>query len=386
MLQLGCRQDPPIIDTANSDYPKEVSKIILAKCAVPGCHNDISKEAAGGISFETWDKMFMGSRTGAVVIPFNHKQSPLFLFVNTYKDLGVTMAPTMPINRTPLNKDEVLLLRDWISNGAPNSTGFVKFSDDSKRKKIYIVNQGCDLVSVIDQETNLIMRYIEVGNKPQIEAPHMIKTSSDGKYWYVVFTGGDVIQRYRTDDDSFAGEIFINAGNWNTFDITSDSKRAYIIDWAPQGKVAIVDLEKMEFIRYYTSVSEFKSPHGSALAPDDKTLYITSQTGNFIIKVQIPHVNWPEVSHISLIPGQIPNSQSSLDPHFIEISPDGTKYYVTCQKSNEVRVMDIATNELVAVIPTGIYPQELVFSKTTDYAFVSCTEDTQNFPSQFHDA
>ncbi len=379
---MGCRPDPQIINVSESGYPKDVAEIVLTKCAVSGCHNDISKDAAGGLSLGTWNKMFEGSRTGAVTIPFNHKQSSLFLFVNTFNDLGVGMEPTMPVNKDPLSKEEVIILRDWIESGAPNSVGKVKFADDPIRKKVYIVNQGCDLVSVIDKETNLIMRYVKVGNKAQIEAPHMIKVSPDGKYWYVVFTAGDVIQRFKTTDDTFAGEIFIDVGSWNTFAITSDSKRAYVIDWAFEGKVAVVDLEKMELIRYYTGPSEFKTPHGSTLSKDDKTLYITAQNGNFIIKVDIPNVNFPEVTHVSLVPGQAPNSSSSLDPHEIEMSPDGTKYYVLCQKSNEIRVMDVATDQLLAVIPTGVFPQELSFSKTTDYAFVTCTEDVQTFPGE----
>ncbi|HET6245126.1 MAG: hypothetical protein H0V01_14100 [Bacteroidetes bacterium] len=381
ILIIGCRVDPPIVNISESHYPKEIAKIILSKCAVPGCHNNISKDAAGGLSLETWDKMFEGSRTGAITIPFNHRQSPLFLFVNTFDDLGLSMKPTMPVNNTPLTREEVVLIRDWVENGAPGADGLVKFSEDPKLKKVYVVNQGCDLVSVIDQKTNLIMRYVEVGNKPLIEAPHMIKVSPDGKYWYVIFTAGDVIQRYRTSDDSFAGEVFIDAGNWNTFSISSDSKQAYIINWAFAGSVAVVDLENMLLLRYYQGPTEFKTPHGSTLSKDNKTLYITAQDGNFIIKVDIQNINFPEVTHISLDNNPI-NSMSSLDPHEIEISPDGTKYYVICQKTNEIRVMDVATDELLTVIPTGVFPQELMFSKTSDYAFISCTEDTQTFPGE----
>src|SRR5690606_35613227 len=109
-------------------------------------------------------------------------------------------------------------------------------------------------------------------NKAQIEAPHMVKISPDGEYWYVVFTAGDAIQRFRTVDDSYAGEISIGIGNWNTLAFTGDSKKAFIVDWSPEGQIAVVDLEVMQFLRYYKGTNLFSFPHGSAISPDNNTL------------------------------------------------------------------------------------------------------------------
>jgi DNA-binding beta-propeller fold protein YncE len=378
-LFSSCQKDPAIINISGSGYPEKVGKIMLTKCAVQGCHNDRSFEAAGNLNLTTWDEMFKGSRTGAVAIPFNHRKSSLFLFVNTFDELGVSMKPTMPVNAEPLTKEEVITLRDWIDQGAPNDKGFVKFSDNPSRKKIYINNQGCDNVAVIDQESKLIMRFVSVGNKPQIEAPHMVKISPDGKYWYVIFTASDIIQRFRTSDDSFAGEIFIGQGNWNTFSITGDSKTAFIVDWSSSGKIAVVDLDNMTFKRHYQGAGLFTFPHGSAISPDNKFLYVTAQSGNYIYKIDISNIDFPEIYEILLAPGQPVLKNSSLDPHFIEISPDGKSYHVVCQASNEIRIMDIETDALLGIIPTGDFPQELTFSSKSGLAFVSCTEDTRTF-------
>jgi hypothetical protein len=38
------------------------------------------------------------------------------------------------------------------------------WSDNPNRKKYYVLNQGCDVVTVFDAETQLPMRYITVGN------------------------------------------------------------------------------------------------------------------------------------------------------------------------------------------------------------------------------
>src|SRR5690242_6789652 len=115
----ACKVDAPIIDYENSGFPDDVADIILTKCAVRGCHNDISKDAASGLSLLSWDRLFQGGRNGASVIPYNHEQSTLFMYVNDYPDLGVNLVPRMPLYKEPLSREEVILLRDWIDAGAP---------------------------------------------------------------------------------------------------------------------------------------------------------------------------------------------------------------------------------------------------------------------------
>ena len=66
---------------------------------------------------------------------------------------------------------------------------------------------------------------------------------------------------------------------------------------------------------------------------------------------------------------------SNVQPHDAAFSPDGTKYFVTCQATDEVRVFDTKTHKLLAAIPTGNFPQELSVSTSTNYLFVTCMED-----------
>jgi len=163
----SCTYDKSEPDT--QEFPADIASIILTKCASTGCHDDQSKEAAGGLSLSSWNNMFLGDRSGAVVVPYQFRQSEIYLFTNTYADLGVTNTPVMPYNQEPLSRQEVLKLRYWINEGAPNKDGFIKFSDDPYRKKYYVANRGCDLVAVMELSTNLIMRYVQVGNSIFIE-------------------------------------------------------------------------------------------------------------------------------------------------------------------------------------------------------------------------
>ena len=359
-----------------SGYPDDVAKIVVTKCATNGCHNDASRDAASGLSLSTWERLFEGTRNGTAVIPYRPDQSTMMFFTNTFSDLGPSINPIMPLGGSPLTRTELEVLRSWIARGAPNQDGNIAFASNSNRRKMYLTNQGCDLVAVIDATTGKIMRYISVGTKASIESPHMVKVSPDGQFWYVVFLGGDVIQKFRTSDDSFVGNILIGGGNWNTLAITNDSKKAVAVDWTINGKVTVVDLENMVKI---TDIQGLKWPHGSYFDNTGNIVYITTQTGNYINKLDISNINLPQVEQIVLQAGMPALDISWFDPHEVILNSSGTRLYVTCQKTNQVKVINTANDQVIATINVGIYPQEMAISESKNLLFVSCPEDTASF-------
>jgi DNA-binding beta-propeller fold protein YncE len=356
------------------NYPTDVGKLMSTKCATSGCHNDADKEAAGGLSLQSWASLMEGGRGGASVIPYRSDFSTLFYYTNTFMDLGVMLTPTMPYNKPALTKDEVILLKNWIDAGAPDINGFVKFSDNPSRKKYYVTNQGCDVVTVLDQATGLAMRYINVGQTDGSDLPHMIRVSPDKEYWYVLCMASLYLEKYRTSDDSYVGKAYIGPGSWNAFIISSDSHTAYCSDLSQNGKIAIVDLSSMTA----TTQQPFNFPHGVALNSTNDTLYITQQIGGKRL-YKVPTDDFSGLSEVNLYNGAEP---TSLNPHEVAFCPDGTKYFVTCQSTSDVRIFQKGTDQLLGIIPVGASPTEMSFSTTTNYLFVSCTEDTLNFPGK----
>ena len=368
---FSCKKDPSI--PVFGDYPNEVGKIIANKCATPGCHNNSSYQAAANLNLSSFKTLFQGSSNGSPVIPFRSDFSSLCYFINTYSDLGPINNPSMPVNGAVLSKEEVNTIKTWVNQGAPDINGNIMWADNPNRKKYYVLNQGCDVVTVFDANTQLPMRYITVGNKTNTpELPHMIKISPDGQYWYVVFVANTILQKYKTSDDSFVGEINLgNDQNWNTITISNDSKKAYCVSWQASSRLAIIDIEHMVLL-HNVGGGNFSDAHGVALNSSNDTIYITRQTGNYIYKIDTALNNgFQEVS----LDGNLPNQTSSLDPHEITFSPDGTKYFVSCQKSNEVRVMNTNNDALLHTISTGQYPLEFAKSIIRNKLYVTCEND-----------
>lgn len=363
-ILFACTKDSDKIDT--KDYPVEIGKIFRGRCATSGCHNDVSYKAAAGLDLSSWQSLFRGSNNGSPVIPYRSDYSSLCYFINTYPDLGLVNLPTMPVNNDPLDREEVKKIKEWINSGAPNASGQVAFADNSARKKFYVAHTACGIIMVFDVASRLPMRCITVVNQGETCSPHSVKVAPDGKYWYVCYNvNGKYLRRYNASDDSFAGEVFIGAAEWNSFVITPDSKKAFVVDWSSGGKLATVDLENMQLL----NISQFPYlPHGSAVSPNGQFLYFTSTTGNFIYKREIANGN---MDQIPLNGTDIPGPSNLYNAHEILFNEDGTKYFVTCQDEHAVRIFDAATDNCIAVIPIAGSALEMSLSPSRHLLFVS---------------
>lgn len=366
----SCRYDKVETSiTPETGYPAEVDAIITKKCATSGCHNSINPSA--NLDLTTMDQMLKGNSTGAIIIPFRADQSTLLFFTNTDSAQGPKLTPTMPVNQSPLSKQEYLTLKNWIAAGAPYKNGNIPFSGDPNRKKIYVVNQGCDLLSVFDANERVIMRYKDLGVLPGVsESPHDIKITPDGQYYLVVFLNANIVQLFRTIDDSLVANIPVGdgiSGNWNTLTFSSDSRKAYVVDYL-NGRIAYVDL----LAKTSTTTPPFaNSLHGIALNATDDTLFVTEDLGSRLFTIPVNDIaNYDERNLRLLYP-----DTGVLGLHQIDFTPDGSKYFITCANANQLWVFDANTNALLDTFHVGKRPLEMSVSETKDYIFITCEED-----------
>lgn len=358
-----------------TNFPDDVNEILTTKCAVSGCHNTTSAGNANGLDFSSWDKMFNGGKNGSSVIPYSTDYSYMLYFVNTYNDLGLVQEPAMPLGGAPLSRSEVSTLISWVANGAPDKNGKIKFSDNPNREKIYIPNQGCDQVAVLDAEKKVIMRYVKVGiDDNTIEVPHQIRVSHDRKFWYVVFVNGNYIQKFNAETDQLVSTITLaNTPGYNTLILSPDGTKAIACDWANTNFITYIDLVNNTMLNTDINGFTISKPHGTHITQNNM-LYVTSNTtGNRYYKIDLNSSGF-DITNLYL---ENPNIGSDLNPHDIYFTPDESKYLITCQTSNEVRIFQTTNDSLLAVINVGTFPQEVVTSSSQPYAFVTCQEDGQ---------
>jgi DNA-binding beta-propeller fold protein YncE len=392
IIGFACTKDQSDIQYGN--YPGEIGRLMLTKCATSGCHDDRSYKAAGNLNLSTWEKLFEGSPSGSVVIAGRADVSSLCYFIN-YENNGEkldanlpSVKPYMPFNGQSLTLKEYNAIKNWINNGAINDKGEKRFNNKIVQK-YYITNQGCDEVCVMDAKSALPMRYVKVGVSASPELPHMVKVSPDGKFWYVCFIGNqnatvttpsNIFQKYDAVTDELIGTCILtntngtqisDATSWNTFAIRPDGKEACVSDLS-SGVIVRVNLMTMQTMSLFKARDKV---HGTAYSKSGDTLYVTHQYSNKIEKINLSDTTERELVEIT---GSNVNANSQ--PHEIIFSPNFKYYFLSCQSNDvdAISVVNTRDDTRVKLIPTGIFPQEMAMSRKRNLLFVTCTEDNVN--------
>ncbi len=396
---VGCKHLPNTQEIILDDggYPDDVNRIMMLHCTTGptggGCHNAAGADNSAGLRLDTWDRLFDGTRHGAAVIPYDTANSSLLHYINIDSTLGSIALPTMPLSSAPLSRTDFLTIKAWIARGAPDKAGNIAFSDNpAGRQKIYLTNQASDVLSVIDAGRHVVMRNIPIGMTNAIEAPHCVRVSKDGQYAYVSFLAGDYIQKIDTRMDKVIAQAKISDGNaqWNVLHLSDDGANLITSDLS-RGWMRIINTATMQVTQSIgdeqsANSSPFAHPHGIASTPKFDTIYMTGQNGNTVFKFT------PDFSFIKLVtvdtvqgnPAPSQYSSGTYDLHEIMLTPDGSKYFVTCEANANpgVRVMDAHTDKLLAVIPMPVNskPQEIAISRARPYMFVTCMEASSTVP------
>ena len=375
LLFFSCTKDSGKIKDG-SEFPNEVASVISTNCSISGCHNKQSKEAAAGLSLLSWNSLFDGSRNGAVIIPYRPDFSTLCFYTNSFPDLGPVLDPRMPVGLQALSKIDYLLLVNWIKKGARNSNGEIKFQ--YSRSKLYVINQLCDVVMVLDGKSKLQMRCIDVGSLTKSEFPVCIKVSPDNRFWYVTFLASPYVLKYDAIDDSYVGKINLGEGIWSTFEITSDSKHAFFIDNSNEGKIAYVDLEKMIMERHYTN-PHYVYPRSAAINNAKNKLYVGSENGNYISIIDFTNSYSPVTKQLILNNESTTNNVPKNDPVFLLMHEASNVCFVACRNSQEVKIIDLNKDSVLASIFLNAAPTAMDYSIREKRLFVSCMDDSLSF-------
>lgn len=371
LVLLSCKHEPPVPPATADNYPEAIRDIFISKCATAGCHNAASYTAAGGLLLDSWEHLFDGGSNGAVIVPYSVDNSSLLYFINTYPDLGPVAEPTMPQNAAALTRDEYLTIRNWVAAGAPDANGNIPFATNpDTRQKIYATQQGCDLVTVIDAEKNVVMRYIQAGADAKTETPDYIQVSPDGRYAYICFWNAPLLQKIDTRTDSIVATLNLGGAYRKTLHISPDGNRLMLTNWLGQD-IMIVNTTTMQVEKTYPAAN-FDNPESITANAAFNTFYISARFGNTIYKLS-GNGNVQKLSLDAQSTTTI-NTATTPDPYRILMAKDYSKYFVTCENTDELRIMNTTTDQLVKAIKIGNKPQEMAISSTQPYLFITCND------------
>ena len=167
----------------------------------------------------------------------------------------------------------------------------------------YVSNQGDKTVQVIDTASHRIIKSIPVGTNP-----HFLVLGPDGRIWGTNTGGNDI----------------------------------YVIDPASQEKIATIEVgptpQQIAFA--------FKGMQGP-------NAYVTIGGLNKVVAISADPKNPQRRDEIAV--GERPNG--------VWANPEGTRIFVGHEGSNDLRVIDTGTSQVIATVPVGRKPIRVVVSR-----------------------
>ncbi|MBI1803895.1 MAG: beta-propeller fold lactonase family protein [Ignavibacteriae bacterium] len=375
---VDCRNNVLVFPTPQVDDPatipeihflQHIQPILAGNCLTAGCHN--SFDAAANLRLDTWEHIFQGSKSGAVIVSGNSFMSHLFHVVNSDTTMSPVSYPQMPPGRTPLSRTEILLFKRWIDEGAKNDGGRLPF-ESTPAGRVFATNQSSDLVAVIDIATNLVIRYISVGPQPPLQipnAPHHVRVDSYGKFFYVTLINAQELWKFDARTYEFVTKVSVSPQPADVI-LTPSGDTAIVTHFDPlsQNLVTFIDTRTMEIIksvRVPSFLRDFISrAHGALLSHDGTRLYTTNQASGNLCQIAMSDGS---VTLIALDTTGCPRSNTS--PYLIDESADGRFLYVSCSATNEMRVIDrnIDSSRATVIVPVGRWPLHVKVSPDGNY-------------------
>jgi YVTN family beta-propeller protein len=224
-----------------------------------------------------------------------------------------------------------------------NRTHVVTLTNDNRHA--WVANIADDNISIVDTATYRILGTIPVG-----KGPTGIAFSRDGRFAYVSNQGDKQVAVVETASHRIIKTIPVGANPhflvlgpegriWGT---NTGGNDLYVIDPVTQEKVASIEVgptpQQIAF--------GFKGIQGP-------NAYVTVGGLNKVVAISADPKNPRVVDEIAV--GERPNG--------IWANPEGTRLFVVHEVSNDLRVIDTGTSQVIATVPVGRKPIRVVVSR-----------------------
>jgi len=371
----GCN-DSPVNSGETVSFSADILPIFEANCNFPGCHNSTDKQA--GINLTSWSTIMLnGSTFGSEVIPYNSKWSHLVQHINIDTNIAPVSEPLMPqakvpfTNGQPLGRNILEKILRWIDEGAKNDNGDVAFANITR--KAFITNQASDYVAVVNLDNMFLTRYVKVGESVNtLAAPHNVAVDNQGRYFYVTLIAEGYIEKYDAMSYSKLGRLYAVTAPGHVI-ISPDGTKGYVTNYNVNGSERFIKSFNTADMTVLNTISDvtMNGTHGGRFTSDGEYLIIVAELGEYI---QIINTVSDEIVQTIPVAGIVPpngNGTGFFRPIAVSLSPDDKYAFITCDRSNDVRVLDLNTRQIIREIPTGLFPIQSECSPDNRWLYVA---------------
>jgi len=241
--------------------------------------------------------------------------------------------------------------------------------------RILVASESGDIVSQVtwDGKALKTVKVVPVGIMPaDIDGPHNVAVSPDGKYWYVTIAHGTpygTLWKMAVNGDTVVAKAPVEMFP-TTIGLTPEGDLAFVANSDFHGdhpRVNVVTIVQTATMAPLTSLPACDMPHGVKVNHAGTLIYVSCMNSDEILeidrlsfRIRRRHKTG-EASPQAMAgmhggpAGTAPAAAATHDcsPTFVSVSPDDRRLYVACNHGNTLQVLDAATLDLVKEIPTG---------------------------------
>jgi YVTN family beta-propeller protein len=245
-----------------------------------------------------------------------------------------------------------------------NHPNNIAVSKDGKRVVVAIAREPAAL-DIVDTESLTVSKSIPMNGRL-----HNTYVTPDGKYAVSGSVRSSFLNVVDLSTEKVAWEIKLDKGvRPMTFEVNPDgsTKRVFaqlsdlngfaVIDFATRKEVARITLP--DDPKGYAPEHRLASPsHGIGVAPDGKTLWVTSIPANAVFAYSLPDLKLQ--GHVVLpfqkVAGRDP---SGSVPNWVTFTPDSKYLYISNAAVRSVTAIDMGAMKVASVIPVGEVPKRI---------------------------
>jgi YVTN family beta-propeller protein len=228
--------------------------------------------------------------------------------------------------------------------------------------RVGVVSESGDIVTWLKPNgTGLTVdRVVPVGIMPSdIDGPHNITGSPDGKSYYVTIAHGTPygsLWKLNYAGDSLLGRAQVELFP-TTITVTPDGQFAFVANSDFHGdhpRVNVVSVVHTPTMTKITDIPACDMPHGVKVNHGGTRVYISCMHSDEILQLDVATFGISRRAKTGeghAMGAAAPANECS--PTFVSVSPDDKRLYVACNSGNSLQVWDAATLTKVKEIPVG---------------------------------
>ena len=255
-----------------------------------------------------------------------------------------------------------------------------------KNYYVYVAAESEDTVHLVRFGPNggEVLKTIGVGAfATEIEGPHGIRVSPDGRYWYVSIAHGlpyGSVFKYATGDDVSVNDV--QAGLFPaTMDISSSTGLMFVVNFNLHGDmeastVSVIDTVSMIEV---ARIEQGMMPHGSRTSPDGMFHYSVGMMDDSLYEIDVMNLEIARTLHLTAsdekpakMSGDHGHHMAVVKPTWVQPHPTKPLLYVALQGADQIVEVSLQDWKITRRFHTQKGPYNLAVTADGKMVIATC--------------